>query len=1250
MNKVDKIQKKTKNKTFTGKILYPILIVIVGLVILFLNFDKDVRLSGWDNHQSELDFILNIQRSFFHAWDEYQGVGMATGMAMEAELPKQLITFLLSLFIPNQTLRFMYFGICYITGPLGIYFLLCQILNTKRKSKTQKINNLQAQNDYKNNIYALLAGLFYMMNIHTLQTFYAPLEMFTAHFAAIPWIIYFTNKYQQSGSIKILLILTIVNFLGSTQFITPTFFATFGIIMIIFTIYNAYTYRQNSIRKFLLSWISVGVANAYWLLPTLFFLFSGSSNVLNSKISEIVSPDFPKQIEAYGTFENFALMRNFWFSNIDWNGSGWELLMGNWPMYLDHPLIKFLSYIIFATIILGIIGSFITKPRYRIVFYLLFIICFIALFHSNPPTGPLFDLIMNNSKFISELFRATYTKFNIMTIITFSYFFAVGLQSVGMLYSRLVSQKVAKVTIAIPALIILVANFGPAFQGYLFYSRIKTVYPEEYQNAFKYFEKEDENKRILLLPFENFSGWHYYNWGYRGSGFWWYKLKQPITDRAFDVWSPYNETLYNEFLYSVKNDNQELFQKLLDKYDITYVIYDKNIAFIENNTQENFLANAESLNLDEQFGNIQIYKNNTDQNLVQSINNYDNVIPSTPYITIDQEFQDYGNYISYMDDNIYNSSYLYKNLERGRESEINIGDSDIIFKPNKDNITTGTLRISDIYEKEPYIPIKITFNKAKDKMFIEPIYPQIFLDNKIIEYINIEATEAEIPNSTDYIAINNLLIDIDKTKNNDEYYALVSTTENTTINFYSKQESYSFDPEVMNKFLDFEIQNCRAVQTESEVESNKDLEQNEIEIIAKDASACFYTKIQGTSNQQLLVDQNIQYTKDNELDPSICFQSETQNSCQNTIITKSSVATDNEMIEHTSILPSSSQDYFFRISLDTPESNDYYSVTIKDIQTGIYYPFDELTIDPMDMKPRQEIENLEINEFQKIEIRIPKIDVGINETIETEIKTSNPINNSDKGKIVKDVNGKNVKYTVTDTTSLDVVKMPRMIDSQSYIVFAKSENISGKALKLYLSKEGEQIATLEEWADGTFIKIPEKETGRDYFITIGASSFSPRDEEINILEDIEIFPIQYNWLKSLKVTNTNSNKTSDLKILDIKKHGSGYYSINTSSSDDNGVISISQGYDKNWIAIQNGEIIPHVKVNNWSNGWIIPRGNNTIYIIFIPQIFQWFGYLSFGLFILICSIILLVNNIKNKRKLPQGSTDKLKISTYEKYQ
>jgi hypothetical protein len=103
--------------------------------------------------------------------------------------------------------------------------------------------------------------------------------------------------------------------------------------------------------------------------------------------------------------------------------------------------------------------------------------------------------------------------------------------------------------------------------------------PAEYFQLFNYLKSQDISKRIVDLPQYNYWGWYNYRWGNYGSGFLWYGIDQPITSRTFDVWDNHLEEFYWQLHHCLLSRNTDEFQQLIDKYHISYVLYDENLFF-----------------------------------------------------------------------------------------------------------------------------------------------------------------------------------------------------------------------------------------------------------------------------------------------------------------------------------------------------------------------------------------------------------------------------------------------------------------------------------------------------------------------------------------------------------------------------------------------------------------------------------------------------------------------------------------------
>src|SRR5206468_3321865 len=78
-----------------------------------------------------------------------------------------------------------------------------------------------------------LGGLFYVLNLATVQTFYAPFEVFTAHFASLPWLLLTLIHFAQHQTRKSLLLFVLVAFLTTPQAYVPTLFLVYLIAMVL---------------------------------------------------------------------------------------------------------------------------------------------------------------------------------------------------------------------------------------------------------------------------------------------------------------------------------------------------------------------------------------------------------------------------------------------------------------------------------------------------------------------------------------------------------------------------------------------------------------------------------------------------------------------------------------------------------------------------------------------------------------------------------------------------------------------------------------------------------------------------------------------------------------------------------------------------------------------------------------------------------------------------------------------------------
>src|SRR3990167_3205313 len=158
---------------------FVIIIVLITVILAWNNYTPGTFLSGWDTLHLEFNFGLNFQRLFFGVFRPEQGLGAVTAHSHMSDLPRVILLYIFDQFIPLSFLRYSYIFLNLILGPIGMYFFLQKIV-------------------LKNRTASFLGGLFYLLNLGTMQQFIVPFEMFVAQYGMLPWIFLFATQYLKT--------------------------------------------------------------------------------------------------------------------------------------------------------------------------------------------------------------------------------------------------------------------------------------------------------------------------------------------------------------------------------------------------------------------------------------------------------------------------------------------------------------------------------------------------------------------------------------------------------------------------------------------------------------------------------------------------------------------------------------------------------------------------------------------------------------------------------------------------------------------------------------------------------------------------------------------------------------------------------------------------------------------------------------------------------------------------------------------
>lgn len=707
------------HKLIRNRWLLVLLFVTLAVFVFLVNRDPNTYLIGWDNTMPEFNPRLNLQRAIHSIWQEYRGLGLYDGMAHAANLTYTLIVAFLSTFITQSDVRYLTNTFLFVGGGLGMYILLHHITN---KQTT-----------------ALIGSMFYLFNIGTIQQFYAPLEVFSYHFAFLPWITWSGLRYINNKKRGALALFFILALLSTPQGFVPTVFIAGMSVFFTLGIFDWLTHRN--VKRFLTLFLVFLAANAFWLLPYLYGAPNTSKIIKNARINQYSSETLYLRNKEYGSLYQVATLNGFMLHLTEYDSKMSQnvKLMDVWERHSKTIPYQAIYILLLYFALIGILTSF--RNKKRVIFLLPLLSAFFFLANTTPIVRELNTLLRTVSPILGEAFRIPFTKWITVYVFSLALFVGFGFEHISPILLKKKSYTIAgSLVICIG---ILYLGF-PIFTGNLYSPLVKRHVPPEYMQTMSYFQTIEKNKRIALLPAHTFWSWQYRTWGHVGSGFLWYGIQQPIMDRAFDPWSNLNEQFYNELSTAINTNNHKLFTSVLNKYNIDYLLLDQYIVNTLSSKPINyeslllFLKSDENVVQERVFGKLVIYRNKaaTHNNFLYSLSSYIcttqqaqaksykdmTYTASDGYIDCEEN----GNWIDYPFANLFTE----------------VGESDVNILAND----TYIILESKLHNKIKYDPIQLNippitnaylmpFTAQLDghTLSLTPLLPRIFINGREID-------------------------------------------------------------------------------------------------------------------------------------------------------------------------------------------------------------------------------------------------------------------------------------------------------------------------------------------------------------------------------------------------------------------------------------------------------------------------------------------------------------------------------------
>ena len=1238
------------NKLLLNSLPYFIILFIISVLFVF-TYKPGTYLTGWDNLHTEFNYGLNIKRAIFSVWQEYQGLGLLAGMAHASDLPREILLYIISPLAPPHIIRYLYHFLMLFLGTAGVYIVLSKML---LKNHTEHIRFAAS----------LLGALVYLFHLGTIQYFYVPFEPYSTFWGFFPILWFSLLHTLKNPSKKNLLTLALLHLLATPLAYVQTIFAVYLIVFI--TTIIVFLFKKGEISfiqkiktSILISSIVFAV-NSFWILPNGYFFATSVSTTQNAMQNRMATEKFFQMNKSRGTILDYAMLKEFYYDFTDLNDKTgqFDYLMKTWRNHFSNPLPNIIGAAIF---LVGLFGIF-QKNKYRGYILSIWVIT-LAVFLSDTPGISLVSTTLRELPILNQIFRNPFTKFIVPTVFIFAIGFALGIAAILELFKK---RAVTIGTFAFVILTIIIYAF-PIFRSEYISPQMKISIPNEYFATFDYFKKQNPNARIMNLPQGSYWGWYYYDWGFHGSGFLWYGIEQPILDRAFDVWSDESEAYYWELSYAIKTQNKNLFNKILEEYNVGFILFDDSLTFTDDKNvarphlnQRNLIENNPFISKDKQFGNVSIYKVNTStaNNSIHSFSNLPKIKKNGTFANQDLAYTENGQYITSDKPDIY---YPFTSLFSGRfqeEMPLNVEKKEssyIISAP----ISHGSfsLALPSFVENEMLIPVEITARIENQTLNVQfkTLLPTIKIGNQVFSQ-SIDLAREEFPVEPDHE--DGYILSV----NNRDYFSIPNDAKNgdvtigkTFISHFDLANTiriYSAKPE-----LGFELpasQFKESHRCDEEDEPNSSISststQNEMKIMAQNAAACSSYNEGFEVSTAGLIGVSFRYKSDTDEYPQYCLFSKNLQSCLNkkdeiNIGFTKEYKQLHEYFESTNQIDTLN----FQLILDATFDEDRNlkkSISYSTVLLS-YYPYVGGTSVSLGQSPSAPFTfTLAQDSLVSVEIPIFTSSYSTDSFIQNNIYKKTPLNYDAlfKGKYSlseNDEREKTVSLDSSNASSYLLLKNQTAVPNTGYLMSVVSKNKTGFPLTA-------NIFTLQDLRTHTYTYVkdggklesnyffipPIYEFDKGLSILLGSHSYN-RHKTTNEIQAVTMNPIPYNYISQLKITSSKNINPTTMMKNEAKKKLLYLYEVKNVTGD---TIVLSQSFDNGWKAYSfnnssllhlafpffGGEkITDHVKINNWANGWNLQdstRNNKVIVVVYAPQYLQYLGFfiliITFGVFII----------------------------------
>jgi hypothetical protein len=1170
------------------------------LLLAVVNYQPNTWLTGWDNIHPEFNFQINLERHLTASWQEYQGTGLPAAMGHAADVPRLIVLALLDVFLPTNMVRYSFMFLLLFFGSVGFYQLSRWLItNSKRVISPEKIN-----------LYSFLGALFFIFNLGTLQQFYTPISMFPTQWAFFPWLFLFLFRALKSGGKKNYTIFFFLSFFAAPMAYTPTLYVVYAVAIAIICLISIAQNLKNRallsgmIRKVAILFVLTIAANGFWLFSFLnFYSANGAGTVIDSQMNQMFSLDSYAQNRAGGGLENVTLLKGFWFLNEDYfeETDTFEPLMRDWTGHVELLPVKLIGYAFFGLVLVGLVYSYRIKLPNRSALAILFGLALFILLNSNPPFGFLFDFLRENSSVFSEALRFPFTKLSSLATLLYAIFFTIGLLVLDSIPQKLIKMGFSWL-IALTVVFALGLFNLPSFSGQFISPGVKQNIPDAYFQVFEFFENQPREARIANIPQDRFWAWYHYEWGYRGSGFIWYGVRQPVLDRAFDVWSSENEDYYNQISQAIYTEDYQLVEEILAKYQVGWLVYDDSMRLLDGLEgkqkkfyRENFIPAITArgnFELVGEFGHIKVIA-------------FKPVIDNPGFLGGGKEIT---------------SKSLVSN-QGAFESALKINEKNqIVYE--FETAENSRITVPRYQATENYLPWRIESGK------ISPVLP-------IVEINELQVAPANNNRTLDVARqrAGGMLLasSIDIQPADENGYLFTNSNENS-LDVYNYQVNADLLTSITSD-LALKSANCAEQNASSEHKVEKF---NEIaKLASKNASACIFSNLVSDDSTERVFKVEVKHlSTDTAATPRYCALSDLKNDC----IKLSRSSSDKQGITTTDVLwfkAGKGEKVNFHLVLDAGEVTKELDVLSIDYAT---YLRAEGKINLAGLSSSA-ASSWNLEKGDRFAVSYPQISgakfsdkvlfdgsAAFNicalqrASSVVEQSTLDMAANSETGSGVNPEVTPGLKLTVNHTEACWQKQYADMSAAVNYLLVQDSKFISGYPLRFcaanyaYNSCHKEFLSSSKSGPASRLQIIPRFGTDKTQLgWNLNISSRSRGNfPSVNELTGVEFSFYPFDFVKGIELTASSQGTSSDLQVTNMRRITPFWYQAEVEGS---GTLALKQAYNEGW-RVFGADTRSHQTYQGWANSWQIAtdpatQGKTAINILYVPQIYEVIGQILF---------------------------------------